>query len=231
MKQRCLLLWAAGVLATLTLLAAPMEAIQPPGLALDPLTFRLLSLVNPLILMTLLVPLGCLQAPKVGLDAPLIGALLQGGPAGAVAHRQFKPALLVAVAAAGILLLYGWMSQQRFRGTAAETFAMPLLTRLAYGGVGEELLMRWGLMKLRLPGSAPFLLGAGLAALLFAAGHLPMLYLLLPEATSAMVLAVLLGNAVAGFLFGLLYWKQGLEAAMLAHALAHLIAWTAGLIA
>ena len=38
-----------------------------------------------------------------------------------------------------------------------------------------------------------------------------------------LVAAVLLGNAVPGVLFGWLFWKKGIEAAMLAHTLAHLI--------
>lgn len=46
-----------------------------------------------------------------------------------------------------------------------------------------------------------------------------------------MLAAVLVGNALPGFLFGLLYWKRGLEAAMITHALAHLLGWTATLLA
>jgi hypothetical protein len=38
---------------------------------------------------------------------------------------------------------------------------------------------------------------------------------------------VVFGNTVAGSLFGWLYWRHGLEAAMLAHAGAHLTVWLA----
>jgi membrane protease YdiL (CAAX protease family) len=37
---------------------------------------------------------------------------------------------------------------------------------------------------------------------------------------------ILAGNAAFGVLFGLLYCRYGLEAAMLAHAISHLIAFT-----
>ena len=62
------------------------------------------------------------------------------------------------------------------------------------------------------------------SALLFAAGHLPVLYVLLPGAPSWVTPLVLAANAVPGMLFGWLYWRRGLEAAMIAHALAHLFA-------
>lgn len=233
-KRRCLILLLAGIAAVLTLLAAPLEAVQPPGLGFDAWSFRLVSLINPLILVSLFVPLGCWLASKVGLDAPLTRAMIEGGPVTEIAARQFRPALLVGAASAVVLLLYRSVSTPWFHGTLAGTFNMPLVTRLGFGGVGEELITRWGLMtlfawvlvKLRF-GQAAFVIAAALAAGLFAAGHLPMLYLLVPEVTAAMLLAVLLGNATAGFLFGLLYWKRGLESAIMAHALAHLFAWSA----
>ena len=69
-------LWLAGVVALLSLLAAPLEVLQPAGLGFAKWQFRLLSLVNPLILLTLTVAIGCLLAPRIGLDAPVTRALL-----------------------------------------------------------------------------------------------------------------------------------------------------------
>lgn len=89
----CLLLWLAGVAGALSLLAIPLEAIKPAGLDLPPLAFRALTLINPLFLLTLLVPLGCWLAPRVGLDAPLTRALLtRSGEAYAILRRQIGPA-------------------------------------------------------------------------------------------------------------------------------------------
>jgi hypothetical protein len=64
----------------------------------------------------------------------------------------------------------------------------------------------------------------GAAALLFALGHLPMLFLVAPAAPAGIVAAVIVGNALPGLLFGMLFVRDGLEAAMIAHALAHLLA-------
>jgi hypothetical protein len=133
-----------------------------------------------------------------------------------------------------VLLGYGWLSRDWFANApAALAFQPPLVSKLLYGGIAEELLTRWGLMTLfvwiawKLSGSrspvpaAAYWIGALLAALLFAAGHLPTLYAIMPAPAPQLIAAVIAGNAVPGLLFGWLYWRRGLEAAMIAHALAH----------
>jgi hypothetical protein len=215
--------------------------IQPAELHFSPLHFRLMSLINPFILLSLLVPLGCVLAPKVRLEAPLLRAWLgSADDPRSVFRRQLGPAGWVGLGCGLLLVGYGILSAPWFaQAPAAARFELPLLPRLLYGGVTEELLARWGLMSLfvwlafKLPlgcGSAPYIAGAIMAALLFAAGHLPVLHLLVGKPSAAMLFAVLLGNMVPGLLFGLLYWKRGLESAMFAHALTHLVAWTAELL-
>ncbi len=102
--------------------------------------------------------------------------------------------------------------------------------------------MRWGLMSLlgwvawRLggrPDPVPawcLWAGAAGAALLFALGHLPVLFMAYPNPSPGLLAAVLAGNAVPGLLFGWLFWRRGLEASMIAHALAHLLAAGAALL-
>ena len=228
-----LILWTFGAIGCASLLLAPLELIQPPQIDLGPLAFRALSLVNPMILLTLMVALGTWLAPRAGLDAPLFRAWLQRDPMMPIAQRQIGSALLVGIVAAMILLLFGRLTEAWFAGTVAARFDMPLLPKLLYGGITEEILSRWGLMtlfvwlllKMRVSGAPAYVGGAIIAAFLFAAGHLPMLAILVGMPTAPMVAAVLAGNFVPGFLFGLLFWKRGLESAMMAHALAHLAAW------
>nr|WP_232478527.1 CPBP family glutamic-type intramembrane protease [Roseomonas rosulenta] len=113
--------------------------------------------------------------------------------------------------------------------------ASALFVGLLYGGVVEEVLLRWGAMSLialalwqgfarsavRLP---PWCIAAavGLAALLFAASHLPALAAggIAPDAGA--VLRTLLLNAIAGAVLGLLFAMRDLLAAMVAHGAAHL---------
>lgn len=111
-----------------------------------------------------------------------------------------------------------------------------MAARLLYGGITEELLLRWGLMsallwlfwRLLQHGSGrPSMLSVALAvvaaALLFGLGHLPAAQALTGGLTLPIVAYVVGANAVFGVLAGWLFWRFGLEAAMLAHATAHLL--------
>jgi hypothetical protein len=116
---------------------------------------------------------------------------------------------------------------------AFASFDMPLVTKVFYGGLGEELITRWALVSLfaylgmvltRQPRASPWVLAmaVGLAAVLFAAAHLPLLFLINPAPPTWVIGAVLAGNALPGIGFGWLFWRRGLEAAMIAHIIAHL---------
>jgi hypothetical protein len=48
------------------------------------------------------------------------------------------------------------------------------------------------------------------------------------ELSASVVAYVVGGNAAAGILFGFLFWRHGLESAMIAHATAHVLAYVAG---
>ena len=117
---------------------------------------------------------------------------------------------------------------------------LPLPTRLLYGGIIEELLLRWGLMTLlvwaawrlfergRGQPKPTFFVGAILvSSLLFAIGHLPLAFMLFPEPTFALILFAIVGNSAFGLIGGYLYWKKGLESAMIAHALTHVVMFMA----
>jgi len=236
MRKLGLALWALGTVAVLSLLLAPMEVLKPAGVNLSPIVFRALALINPLMLMTGAVLLGCWASQKVALDAPLLRALIEGTGAGAVLRRQAVPALIAGLASAAILIGYGILTKGWFASqSAAAAFDLPLVTKMLYGGLAEEILMRWGLMsfiawivwKLSGARTAALVVSVVLASLLFGVGHLPAMYALMPSPPLSLVAMVLAGNAVPGMLFGLLYWRRGIEAAMIAHALAHLFSTVA----
>lgn len=113
---------------------------------------------------------------------------------------------------------------------------------LLYGGVIEEVLMRLFLMSLlawlgwklffRRREQVPegVLIAANvLAALLFAAGHLPATAGTFGTLTPLVLVRCFLLNGGFGLVFGRLYRKYGLQYAMLSHALLHLVSkliWT-----
>lgn len=226
----------AGLAGVLSLGLVPLERLAP--VAMDPAMLRALALVQPAILTLIAVAVGCRAAPKVGLGSPLVDAFPARRNVRAVLRAQLPAALAAGAATALLLILYGATVGRMIADGADSPLAgltMPLATKLLYGGITEELLTRWGLVSLfawiawatggrpPVPGRPTMWVAIVLAAGLFAAGHLPMLSLVMPGAPAGIVAAVLAANMLPGILFGWLFWRRGIEAAMIAHALAHLL--------
>jgi membrane protease YdiL (CAAX protease family) len=109
------------------------------------------------------------------------------------------------------------------------------LLAVPYGAVAEEVLLRLcvqplcaaGLRRLRgetaTPTSGATMWPAiAISTVLFGAGHLPTVSRITPL-TPALITRTLLLNGIAGAMFGYLYWKRGLEAAMIAHGTADVV--------
>lgn len=231
---RLMLLGSIGIAS---LLLVPLERVIP--ISLPALVVRLLGTIQPAILMIALTALGAWLAPKAGLDAPLVRAWTQKRPIMPILRHQISAAVLAGFLMAAVILLYDafYAPQLVTRDSPpAASLELPLITGILYGGIVEELMLRWGVMSLlvwlvwkasRAGGTIPswcYWLGIALAALLFAAGHLPLLFSLQGSPSVELVAAIVIGNSIGGMLFGWLFWRRGLEAAMMAHALAHVFA-------
>lgn len=106
------------------------------------------------------------------------------------------------------------------------------LGSVLYGGIIEEILLRFGLMTLiiwiasKMTRSANsngiYIAGIVVAALLFAAGHLPATAQMLGVSPLSVTRTLLL-NFLPGIGYGYLYWKHGLAYAMLGHISTHVI--------
>lgn len=77
------------------------------------------------------------------------------------------------------------------------------------------------------PKPAYFVFAILISSLVFGAGHLPVAFLLFPQATVSLIVFVIIANSLFGLIAGYLYWKKGLESAMIAHVTAHGIMQTA----
>lgn len=195
---------------------------------------RALIVVQPLLLLVAGVGTGVALGERVGLrswvtarlrgDAPprmqvagLAHAALVGFGAGAVVvglDRLFAP-LIGTPSVASLPDI----------GTA--------LTAISYGGITEELMLRYGLMTLlvwvgaRIWKTLPPWLCVGavlVSAVLFGAGHLPAMAALIPL-TPVVILRIVGLNALLGLALGWLFWRRGLEHAMVAHIATHLAFW------
>jgi len=98
-----------------------------------------------------------------------------------------------------------------------------------YGGIAEEVLLRLFVMTLLVwlpwrfwkerdgtPTTVGIWAAIILSSVLFGLGHLPFTSGL-TAITPAIIVRAVLMNGVAGVAFGWLYWKKGLESAMIAH--------------
>lgn len=236
MVKRWHILLMIGLTGVLSLLLAPFERLAS-GQDLS-FTIRVVMLVQPAVLVIAAVATGQALAGKLGLGTPLIDAWLKGTGFGPVLRRQAPAALLTGLLVGLLMVAYSSVILPAFTDTATmekmAAFEVPLVTRLLYGGITEELLTRWGLMALfawalwRIVGKGqvqPVMLWTAIviAAALFAVGHLPFLFAITVHPQPLLIVSVMLGNFIPGLMFGWLFWRRGLEAAMLSHAFAHCV--------
>lgn len=185
------------------------------------------------VLIALAVWAGVALSQRLGLDAPVFEAALSGNGVWAALEPQLIPAAIVGFFVGGLLLFLGRTAPSELLALG-QTVEIPVAAKLLYGGVTEEILMRWGLMtvlvwlpwrfiqkRVGIPRPAYVIAAIFIAALLFGAGHLPAAVAMGANLTAHVVTYIIVGNTVPGVLFGFLYWHKGLEAAVLAHAIAH----------
>ena len=240
----CAILALLGLIGVASLVTLPVEKLIPGEPPLPTLA-RGLTLVQPALLVLAAVFVGIRLSPSVNLDAPVLRAVADFRRVGPLDPGLLVHALLVAIPTGLMIAGYGRALHEFVAslGPSAlarlEALTLPLATRVLYGGIAEEVMVRWGLMTFlvwvvwrlrRRPARLPdwaYWIAALIAALVFAIGHLPVLYGLLTSPPAWLVITVLAGNLFAGVGFGYLFWRHGLEAAILAHALSHAIAATA----
>ncbi len=212
-----------GLTAVATLYLVPHETLLPPRLHIA----RIMLLIQPAVLTLVFAVLGWWCLPRTGLGAPVISAALAGENWTVPLLRALPGALVVAAVTALILIVYGRSTQGI--ATSIPQLDIPLIARLGYGGVGEEIIARWGILtglmalalRLRRTPDTAFWIANTVAALLFAVGHFGVLFATVAHPSSMLIAAVVLGNAVPALGFGWLYRRFGIESAMIAHGGAH----------
>ena len=238
--QLGLLLFVAGltgaVAGVLFIVPAQLRTLETKPPAPMPVIL-LASVAQSAVLLALAVWAGVALGAETGLQAPAFSALVQGGSVGDALRPQWVPGLAGGVFGGLVLILFARFLPPALAEAQAR-LKLPLGVRVLYGGITEELLMRWGLMTLitwagwrlvqggeGVPSSAVAWLAISISALVFAVGHLPAVAAL-GGAMSRQVVGYVVGaNGVFGLMAGFLFWRYGLEAAILAHSLAHVLAW------
>ncbi len=137
-----------------------------------------------------------------------------------------------------------WIPELADNYVASGRFDVPTwIASVLYGGVIEEVMLRLFFMSLlaligwklfcRKENAVPekmLVISNIIVAVLFAASHLPATVLLFGHLTPMLICRCFLMNGAFGIVFGRLYRKYGIQYAMLAHILTHIISRTIWLI-
>lgn len=232
--QLGLILWAAGMLGAVAMAAYLPSLLAAFGDDMPALPSWLPAAVQSGVLVAVCAALGATLAPRLGLRAPVAEAVASRCPVGPALRPQLLPGLAGAAFGTALLLVAEAMAPDAI--TALEDcLAPPLAVRVLYGGITEEILLRWGVMTAlvwvgwrfvqgRDGAPRPGVVWAAIvgSAPLFGTGHLPTAAALVGSLSLPVVMYVVLANSVFGLAAGWLYWRKGLEAAILAHIGTHI---------
>ena len=180
---------------------------------------------------------GLILGKKVGLGAPIIEGWITGK---SIELRSILKISIVLGVLAGVSLFvldrfaFGYFIEP----VTAFQDKTPLWQRILvsfYGGIGEEVFMRLFLVTLiiwiiqilmRIKESKSVAPTAWtsiiLVSVVFGLGHLPMTATFTAITPLVVIRAIFL-NGIAGIVFGWLYWKKGLEAAIISHFSADIV--------
>ena len=245
------ILWIAAILSSIAVLPYALElqasALEAIDLPIPLPALIALQIVQSAILFAIIIFAGMFFAGRVGLGMPILDSITRSESASGKVRAVLPISIGLGVIAS--LLIIGldvWAFQPALLkelGDSANALnlqnAQPAAWKgfLAsfYGGIAEELLLRLFLMSLLAwlgrfasrtsegkPNSAVFWIALILAAVLFGLGHLPATAMIIPLTPLVITRAIVL-NGLAGVAFGWLYWKRGLEAAMISHFAADII--------
>jgi membrane protease YdiL (CAAX protease family) len=203
-----------------------------------------MGVLQNLVLFAVVIGVGLLLARKMGLGAPLIESWLYHEKPTVRFQDSLRYGALVGIAVGIVLLIIIIPAAPHFPGlpfvAASRAAVWKRLLVCFYGGIDEEVLTRLFLLTLiawlgskifhrqqeRLS-RVPFWIANIAVAILFGLGHLPGAALVMQITPAVVVLALAL-NGIAAISFGYLYWKRGLEAAMIAHFCADFVVWVVG---
>jgi hypothetical protein len=244
-----LALWAAALLGLLSILPYQLAltgpqlqvAAQTQGMTVTQLL--LLSLVQGAALAGVAVFAGAWASRRLGLGAPLLSAWLSGTAPPPGQGRMFAQATMWGLlCAAAVIALDKLFTQaipelRTLQQNMAQSMPQGLiwqgLLASLYGGIFEEILLRWFALSLFALGlrwlmrkisgrpftglpTAAFWMANLSSALLFGLGHLPATAQLLPLSGLIVARALLL-NGIVGIAAGCMFRRSGLETAMLLH--------------
>ncbi len=243
-------LWIASILAVIAILpyslAMQSNTLQSTKLPPLPVLIVATALQNAVIFAIVIFG-GMFFAKRVGLGTPILDAAARGESVADRVRAILPLSIILGVVGTLVLLalefFYFQPAMLKELGNAANALNLRTSQPAAwkgflasfYGGIVEEILLRLFVMSLFVwlgrfisktaegkPTAVVIWTANILAAVLFGLGHLPAITTLVPITPLVIAREVVL-NGLLGIVFGWLYWKHGLEAAMISHFSADLV--------
>lgn len=237
------ILWVAAVLSTIALTPYALElqssALDSLNLPIPlPVLIAIQTMQNAVIF-AIMIFIGMILAKRIGLGTPILDSATQGESTTdkwrAILPLSIGLGVIAGILIVGLDVLFqpAMLAELGDKAEALAETGQPAAWKgfLAsfYGGIAEEIQLRLLAMSLIAwlgsfisktvdgkPTGAIFWIANILAAVLFGVGHLPTMAAIIPLTPLVITRTVLL-NAIGGVIFGWLYWKRGLESAMVAH--------------
>lgn len=240
-KKLFLILLVASILANIAVLpyASSLGLLRTAELPIPFPIAILVQIIQATLFSSIAIFIGLFLGKKVGLGAPTTEAWLRGESVVKGSKSIFKLACgLGVLVGTTIFILDRFVFVIFAESISAHQASPPLWQRFLvcfYGGISEEIGMRLFLMTLivwisykiaRSKDNKPTNVGVWLAiiiiSVIFGLGHLPMTTQFMAITPVVVIRAIVL-NGIAGIAFGWLYWKKGLESAIISHFSADII--------
>ena len=213
-------------------------AVTPYALALSSLPLALTpallvaQIAQLAVLLAIAIYVGLRLGKKFGLGMPILEGYLRGENQRERLRAILGPSIGIGIGCGVLIIALGALWPALTLSFIRIEMAIPLWKLLLtpfYGGISEEILLRlfgmtlviWIISRItRTPDGTPrpgiVWTAIILSSIIFGLGHLPVTGQVVSIDVSVVARALLL-NGVGGVAFGWLYWKKGLESAMIAH--------------
>jgi membrane protease YdiL (CAAX protease family) len=212
-------------------------SLLPPEIEVTPILF-IAAVIQAAVTFSIATFFGLLLAKRVGFGLPIIEGLLNGEKKTEYLRSILGLSVGLGVLAGVLIILFslpfGNLSVDFLNAEMTVSVWKSFLASF-YGGIAEEVLLRLFLMSLlvwiifkfkKTPEGKPTNGGIWLAiiisSVIFGLGHLPITSTM-TAITPAIVARAIVLNGIGGVIFGWLYWKKGLEAAMISHFSADIV--------
>jgi membrane protease YdiL (CAAX protease family) len=242
-RKLFLILWMASIFGVIVILpyVFTLQGGIPENLQVSLYVLLTGQIIQNAIIFAIIIFIGLKLAKKVGFGLPILESLFEGrkikNDLKSILEVSIGLGFLVGILIVGMDYLFSLLGATINVAQASSINPPAWQGFLAsfYGGINEEIMLRLFLMTLIVrilykikqskdgnPTKISIWLAIFLAAIIFGAAHLPAL-MSITTLTPLLITRTIILNAVGGVIFGWLYWKKGLESAMISHFSADIV--------